>query len=303
MPLNAEARTLLDLFEQLGAPPLDSLPPTEARAARVDLAPPVLDHCHETTDLDADGVSARLYRPAPSESTPGLLVYFHGGGWVIGDLASHDNVCHSLCSRSGHAVLSVDYRLAPEAPFPAGLDDCIRATHWAHANAAELGVDAERIAVGGDSAGANFAAVVCHVAPVPIVFQLLIYPVTDARMGSASYEENADGYFLTRSSMQWFVDHYLSGDEGSPDDPRVSPLLASDDVLASGPPALVVTAGYDPLRDEGIAYADRLTGLGVATSHVHFPGQIHGFFSLAHMLAESRHAHALVAQALNEALA
>jgi acetyl esterase len=303
MPLNAEARTLLDLMEQIGAPPLDSLPPAAARAARADLAPPVLDRCYDTVDLDAGGVQARLYRPEPSNSTPGLLVYFHGGGWVIGDLASHDNVCHSLCAQSGHAILSVDYRLAPEAPFPAGLDDCVQATHWAHANAAELGVDPARIAVGGDSAGANFAAVVCHLARAPIVFQLLIYPVTDARMGSASYDENADGYFLTKSSMQWFVDHYLSGDQGAPDDPQVSPLLAPDETLASGPPALIVTAGYDPLRDEGIAYADRLTELGVPTSHVHFPGQIHGFFSLAHMLTESRHAHALVGRALSEALA
>ena len=305
MPLNAEARSLLDLMEAVGAPPLDSLAPADARAARAALSPPVLETCHETLDVDADGVAARLYRPDPSpepDRVPGLLMWFHGGGWVLGDLASHDNICHALARRSGHAVLSVAYRLAPEAPFPAGLDDCMLATRWAHAHADELGVDPDRIAVGGDSAGANLAAVVCHAAPVPLTFQLLVYPVVDARMESPSYTANAEGYFLTASSMRWFTDHYLSGGDGSATDPRVSPLLASDEVLAAGPPALVITAGFDPLRDEGIAYAERLAGLGVTTSHVHFPGQIHGFFSMAHHLGDARAAIALAAQALSDAL-
>jgi len=302
MPLNAEARTLLDLMDAVGAPPLDSLPPDDARRARAELAPPVLERCHETVEVDAGGVSARLYRPAPSNGVTGLILWFHGGGWVLGDLASHDNICHSLARRSGHAVLSVDYRLAPEAPFPAGLGDCIQATRWAHANASDLGIDPERIAVGGDSAGANLAAVVCHVAPTPLMFQLLVYPVADARMDSASYRENGEGLFLTATSMRWFVDHYLSGGVGSPTDPRVSPLLAADGVLAAGPPALVITAGFDPLRDEGIAYVERLADVGVATSHVHFPGQIHGFFSMSHYLGDARSAIALAAQAVSDAL-
>ena len=184
-----------------------------------ELAPPVLERCHDTRDLDAGGVPARLYQPRPSDRRPGLLLWFHGGGWVLGDLASHDNICHSLARRSGHAVLSVAYRLAPEAPFPAGLGDCIQATRWAHANADMLGVDAGRIAVGGDSSGANLAAVVCHVAPAPLAFQLLVYPVADARMTTGSYAENGEGYFLTATSMAWFVDHYLSGDHGSTTDP------------------------------------------------------------------------------------
>jgi acetyl esterase len=303
MPLNAEARTLLDLLEQLGAPPFETLDPVEARAARADMAPPILDSCFETLDLNAGGVPARLYRPEPSDEIPGLLVYFHGGGWVIGDLQSHDNVCHALCVGSGHAVLSVDYRLAPEAPFPAGLDDCIEATTWAHAHAQELRIDPDRIAVGGDSAGANLAAALCHGAPVPIRFQLLVYPVTDAHTDSASYEENREGYFLTKAAMEWFIDHYLAGNHASRDDPRVSPLLASDEAFAACPPALVITAGFDPLRDEGIAYAERLAAAGVTTSHVHFPGEIHGFFSLPHMLGEARSAHALAARALADALA
>ena len=302
MPLNAEARTLLDLMEAVGAPPLDSLPPVDARRARAELAPPVLERCHETVDVDAGGVPARLYRPAPSGDVTGLLLWFHGGGWVLGDLASHDNICHSLALRSGHAVLSVAYRLAPEAPFPAGLGDCIQATRWAHAHAADLGADPERIAVGGDSAGANLAAVVCHVAPAPTVFQLLVYPVADARMDTTSYDENGEGLFLTAASMRWFVDHYLSGGVGSPTDPRVSPLLAADEVLGHGPPALVITAGFDPLRDEGIAYAERLADVGVTTSHVHFPGQIHGFFSMSNHLGDARSAIALAAQALSDAL-
>ncbi len=304
MPLNDEARTLLELVERIGAPPFEQLSPVEARAARADMAPPVLDPCHSTESVDAGGVPARLYRPHPPGAEPtGLLVYFHGGGWVIGDLESHDNVCHALCARSGHAVLSIDYRLAPEDPFPAGLDDCIAATRWAHEHAESIDCDPDRIAVGGDSAGANFAAVIANLAPVPLAFQLLVYPVTDARINTASYEENASGYFLTKTGMEWFVEHYLAGDDGTPDDPRVSPLVADDDALRAGPPALVITAGFDPLRDEGVAYADRLGTLGVRTSHVHYPGQFHGFFSLAHMLGDARAAHALVAQALADALA
>ncbi len=301
--LNWEARSLLDLMEQIGAPALDSQEPAAARATRAELAPDPTEDCWEIRDVDANGVPCRLYLSEPGEKLPGLLVFFHGGGWVIGDLDSHDNICRSLTNRSGHAVLSVDYRLAPEAPFPAGLDDCVQATEWAHANADELGIDPNRIAVGGDSAGANFATVVVHEASVPIRFQLLVYPVTDCRMGSDSYEENSEGYFLTKSSMQWFTDHYLSGGAGSPTDPRVSPLLASDAQLMQSPRTLVITAGFDPLRDEGVAYAHRMAALGVQVSHVEFTGQFHGFFSLPHMLGDARTAHALAAEALVLALA
>jgi acetyl esterase len=296
--LHAEARTLLAMMVETGAPPLDSQEPGAARAARRELAPAPTETCHEIRDLDAGGVPARLYLPPPTGTPPGLLVFFHGGGWVIGDLDSHDNICRSLTNRSGHAVLSVGYRLAPEDPFPAGLDDCTHATRWAHAHAATLGVDPDRIALGGDSAGANLAVAVGHAAPAPIAFQLLVYPAVDARMGRPSYDENAEGYFLTTSSMQWFTDHYLSGPHGSVDDPRVSPLLASDEVLAQSPPTLVITAEFDPLRDEGIAYANTLAALDVPVSHIHFAGQFHAFFSLPHMLGDARSAHALAAQAL-----
>jgi acetyl esterase len=302
MPLHHEARTLLDMMEAIGAPPLDSQPPAEARATRKALAAEPTEQCHEILEINAGGIPTRLYRAKPTGTTPGLLVFIHGGGWVIGDLDSHDNVCRSLANRSGLTVLSVDYRLAPEDPFPAGLDDCSAATLWAFEHARELGIDPTRIAIGGDSAGANIAAVVCHETTVPLGFQLLIYPVVDVRMNTDSYNENGEGYFLTKNSMQWFTDHYLSGGEGTPHDPRVSPLLVSDEVLAAGPPALVITAGFDPLRDEGIAYADRLSSVGVVVSHVHFSGQIHAFYSLPDQLGDARLAHALSAQALVAAL-
>lgn len=270
---------------------------------RAELAPPVLEPCHATRELDAGGVPARLYTPAPGDGPTGLLVYFHGGGWVVGDLESHDNVCHALCSRSGHAVLSIDYRLAPEHPFPAGLDDCLAATRWAHEHAADLGADTDLMAVGGDSAGANLAAVVAHAAPVPLRLQLLVYPVVDARMTMPSYTENAEGYFLTAAGMAWFVDHYLSGPGGAVDDPRVSPVLADDATMSAGPPAFVITAGFDPLRDEGVAYVDRLAAAGVPVSHLHYPGQIHAFFSMSHMLADARSALAAASQGLIDAFA
>ncbi len=308
MPLHHEARALLDLMAELGAPGVETQTPDQAREARRQLAPPVLEPCFETVDVDAGGVPARLYRPGPvpdatPSGRPGVLVWLHGGGWVVGDLDTHDNVCHALARRSGHAVLAVDYRLAPEHPFPAGLDDCVRATRWAHDHADSLGVDPGRIAVGGDSAGANLATVVCQTASVPLRLQVLVYPVTDVRGGTGSYAEHAEGSFLTAAGMRWYVDHYLSGDAGSAGDPRVSPLLAADDAVAAGPPALVLTAGFDPLRDEGIAYADRLAALGVPTSHVHFPGQSHAFYSMPHLLADARLAHALTAEALAHALA
>jgi acetyl esterase len=299
MPLHPQAHVLIQALAQLGLPPLELGTPQQARAGRLAGGAPS-EHVHEVRDLDAGGVPARLYRPSAAGDL-GLLVYFHGGGWVIGDLESHDNVCRSLANRSGHAVLSVDYRLAPEHPFPAALGDSIQATRWAHANAAELGCDANRIAVGGDSAGANLAAVVAQIAPIPLCHQMLIYPVTDCRRVSASYSENATGYFLTAAAMEWFVDHYLSGGQGSPDDPRVSPLLADDATLRATPPALVITAEFDPLRDEGEQYATRLAELGVATTHVRFSGMIHAFFSMPEMIDDAKVAHAVAAEALKTA--
>jgi acetyl esterase len=302
VPLHAQARSLLDLVESLGDPPIEECTPNQARLIRMARQLPPTAPIHETRDLVADGVPCRLYRPN-DDTTLGLLVYFHGGGWVLGDLDSHDQVCRILANGSGHAVLSVGYRLAPEHPYPAAVDDAVAATRWAYGHAEQLGCRADRLAVGGDSAGGNLAAVVAQLAPIPLTFQLLIYPVTDCTQQQPSYEQNGEGYFLTRHGMSWFIDHYLSGNDGSPKDARVSPLFGADHVLASSPPALVITAEFDPLRDEGDAYARRLAELGVPTSHVTFQGMFHGFFSLADYLDDAKSAHAVAASALATAFA
>ncbi|MEY3492639.1 MAG: hypothetical protein RL413_57, partial [Actinomycetota bacterium] len=262
MPLHPQSASLLAAMEALGAPPLETQEAAKARAGFNAMTVPSNEPIHEMRDLDADGVRVRLYRPN-DRTDLGLLVYYHGGGWVFGNIESHDDVCRKLANQMGHAVLSVDYRLAPEHPFPTPLMDCVNALRWAHTNATSLGVDASRLAVGGDSAGGNLAAVVAQLQPIPLKFQMLIYPVTDARRGSQSYIDNADGYRLTAAGMKWFCDHYLSGGQGAPDDPRVSPLCAPDSSLASSPPAIVITAEYDPLRDEGEQYALRLVENGV----------------------------------------
>jgi acetyl esterase len=207
-------------------------------------------------------------------------VWYHGGGFVIGDLESADRTCRKLAIGTGALVVSVDYRLAPEHPFPAGPDDCFAALRWIVDNAASLGGDSSRLAVGGDSAGGNLAAVVALQARdqgVALRHQLLVYPVTDCTMSSTSYDENAEGYLLTRDSMDWFVVHYLSAGADAKD-PRVSPLYADD--LRGVAPALVITAEFDPLRDEGEAYAERLRDAGVEVETRRFDGQVHGFFGL-----------------------
>jgi acetyl esterase len=301
MPLHPQAASLIELMAQVGGAPFHELTPQEARQLRAAAQRPPGEDIHEVRDIDAGGVPARLYRPSAAPGL-GLLVFLHGGGWVIGDLESHDNVCRSLANRSGHAVLSVDYRLAPEHPFPAALSDAVDATRWAHEHAADLGCAADRLAIGGDSAGANLAAVVSQLAPVPLKFQLLVYPVADARQETASYVDNAEGYFLTTTSMTWFIGHYLAGGTGAVDDPRVSPLLADDAALRQSPPTLVITAEFDPLRDEGDLYAARLAAVGVPTSHVRFSGMFHGFFSMIDFLDDAKNAQALAAQALKTAI-
>jgi acetyl esterase len=246
-------------------------------------------------------VPARLYRPAVTRSS-GLLVWFHGGGWVLGDPDMQDDLNRTLANRGGFCVLSVDYRLAPEHPFPAAVEDAATATQWAHDHVAELGCRTP-LAVGGDSAGGNLAAVLANRPVVPLCFQVLVYPCTDARMGHPSYVDNGEGYSLTPAAMAWFYGHYLSGGAGSPEDPRVSPLLEDDTRLASAPAALVVTAEHDPLRDEGVAYAERLAAAGVTTSHVHVGGQIHGFFNMFGLLDDCRSTQAMVAEAVHTAFA
>jgi acetyl esterase len=253
----------------------------------------------------AGDLPARFYVAlgAPQPPQP-LLVYYHGGGWVIGDLDTHDGACRFLAEHSGCRVLSVDYRLAPEHPFPAAPEDCLAAFRWAHEHAAELGIDPARIAVGGDSAGGNLSAVVCLMArdqggPSPAM-QLLLYPACDALGGQTSRETFARGFLLTRNDMEWFEAHYLP--EGCEhDDPRVSIMRAPD--VGNLPPAYVATSGFDPLRDEGETYAARMREAGVRVALQRYRDQIHGFANLTAICPSARTAMLEVAGALRMGLA
>jgi acetyl esterase len=311
--LHPQTRALLDLIEQLGLPEVHTLSPIAARAAYRDRraatqpAPPVVAQVQE---LRASGplgpIPLRLYRPLGSEpaAVRPVLVYFHGGGWVIGDLDTHDTLCRELANSADCVVISVDYRLAPEHRFPAAVTDCIAATGWIHDHAEELRIDPLRLAVGGDSAGGNLAAVVSidarDRADRPIMYQLLIYPATDQHGGTPSQLANGQGYLLTRETMDYFVGHYIA-DRAAYDDWRASPLLHPD--LSKLPPALVLTAGFDPLLDEGAAYARRLTDAGSPASYVCFPRQIHGFITMGKIVDEASTAIALCAAELRRAFA
>jgi acetyl esterase len=285
--LDLDTQVLLKLYERNPRETLTTRTPAEARedlrdAVRVVAGAQIpLASVRETTVAGADGpLRARLYVPDTAEAAnPGpLVVYYHGGGWVAGDLDTHDQPCRLLARTSGARVLSVDYRLAPEHPFPIPVQDALAAFRDASARAAEYGADPARIAVAGDSAGGHLAAVTCQQAtrdggPVP-AFQLLIYPVTDCVNVAQSRLTFAEGFILTKPNMDWYELQFF-GPDGDRRDPRASPLLA--DELRGGPPALVVTAGFDPLRDEGEAYARRLREAGVRTLLRRHDGYVHGF--------------------------
>ncbi|HCE91380.1 MAG TPA: acetyl hydrolase [Acidovorax sp.] len=310
--LHPQARALIDLMAERGVPPTHTLTPEAARAAYRDrraLTQPDPPAVAVVYDLRADtaggGIALRLYRPFGSGGKTPLpaMVYFHGGGWVMGDLDTHDVLCRELANASGCAVVAVDYRLGPEHCFPAAVDDALAATRWIHANASALTLDAGRLAVGGDSAGGNLAAVVAIAArdagDLPIAFQLLICPATDMRGGHASRTSNGEGYVLTQKTMNYFQGHYL-GSPAAELDWRASPLLCAD--LARLPPALVVTAGYDPLRDEGLDYAQALTLAGNKVSQICFERQIHGFITMGRVLDEAQSAVAICASELRRSL-
>ena len=299
--LHPQARMVLDVMAAAGGPVLHESTPEEYRTFYDSRVAPPMWEMHEVRDLSAGGVPSRLYRPTSATGT-GLLVYYHGGGWVIGNVNTHDNVCRSLAARSGHAVLSVDYRLAPEHPFPAAVEDALCALRWAHENASDLGIDPDRIAVGGDSAGGNLAAIVSQQRPVPIAFQLLIYPATEMTMEQVSHEENKAGPILTREAMDWFIGHYIPPGADKRD-PLASPGFAPDSLLKGAPPAFIVTAEYDPLRDEGEAYGRRLIANGTSASIMRFNGVYHGFFGLLGLLDDTESAHVVSAAALAKALA
>ncbi len=294
MALDPQVKTLLDQMAAMGGPPISEQTPEEARlvyAAMRGLAGepgPIGSVIDRSIPGPAGDIPVRIYVPEGEGPHPGV-VFFHGGGWVIGDLDSHDPLCRELASGAGCVVVAVHYRLAPEDRFPAATDDALAATRWVAEHAAELGIDPARLAVAGDSAGGNLAAVtalrVRDEGGPALRFQLLIYPVTDCRMGHPSMEENAEGYLLTRDTMRWFIGHYL-GDGGDPADPLASPLLAED--LSGLPPAHIIVAEYDPLRDEGIAYGERLRDAGVDVTVSNHAGMIHSFVSLGAVLDGGR---------------
>ncbi len=315
--LHPEVRLALRLLELGGEPAYEKLSVADARAevereATLFGGPPI--PVGEVRDLvvpgPAGGIRARLYRPHP-DSRPGsgpvaLLVYFHGGGWVVGSVDSHDNTCRFLCRHAGVAVLSIDYRRAPDDRFPAAVDDAFAAFRWAAGNAGELGVAPDSVAVGGDSAGGNLAAVVSQLAShdggARPAFQLLFVPVTDLSAKSRSYTLFREGFYLTEATMDWYRDHYLPGPEAALD-PRASPLLADPAALEGLPPAYVATAGFDPLRDEGEAYAAKLRAAGVPVARRRHSGLVHAFANATGVGRTSRDAMLEAAGALAVGLA
>ena len=306
MPLDPKAKALIDQMAQMPLPPWSELDAVSFRtimgAGRFP-APPL--PLAEVIDSEIPGppgpIPVRIYRASLEEHQP-AIVYFHGGGFVVGDLDSHAGTCQRLCHNIGCTIVSVDYRLAPEHIYPAAVDDSYAATQWVATNAHLLKIDPARITVAGDSAGGNLAAVVAIMARdkggPAICHQLLTYPVTDMGFRSESYVTNGEGYFLTKDMMVWFGDQYVPA--GHPvEDPLLSPLYAAD--LSNLPPATVITAEYDPLRDEGEAYAKRLTEAGVPTTLLRYDGVIHGFFSMNGAIDQADDAHAFAAGELKKA--
>lgn len=310
MPLDPQCAALCAAAAKAGAP-FDAGDPF---ALRRSYAATTASYAYDpgplkpVTEISFEGPSGplalRAYRPHSAHAELPALVFFHGGGWVVGDLDTHDHLCRHLAFAGDVVVLAVDYRLAPEHPFPAAVDDCLAAFRWAHANAAELGLDPARVAVGGDSAGGNLAAVVCLAArddgPALPAFQLLIYPCVDFTADNASLRDNATGYLLTRTALEQFYDWY-AGTTQDRRDWRVSPQWAA--THAGLPPALVQTAEFDPLRDEGIAYAETLRAAGVAVEHRQYAGMVHGFARMGGRVDRGRRALDDAAAALRRVFA
>lgn len=310
MAIDPDTRAVLDMIRLAGRPPFETLTPAEARqaysASRKLLQPPPEDVA-ESSDTTVAGplgpIGVRMYRPAGTDSSDVLpaLVWYHGGGWLLGDLDSHDGVCRRFANAVRCRVISVDYRMAPEHVFPAAVDDCAAATKFVFENAAALGVDAGKIAVGGDSAGGNLAAVMALMARdgtlPPIAFQLLIYPATDMMMTTVSSTTIGPGVPLTSATMRWFIDYYAKGHES---DWRASPIRVAS--VAGTAPALVLTCAHDPLRDEGIDYAKRLEREDVPVVHLHYSDQIHGFMSMGRLIRAADQAIDIMARVLTQTL-
>ncbi len=309
MPLDPGVRGLLDTLAAAQRPRLWQLSPPEAREAFIAMVKameakdiPIGATEDGTFPGPATPLCFRSYTPvaASDPRLPGLI-YFHGGGFVLGNLDTHDSTCRMLANASGCRVISIDYRLAPEHKFPAAVDDAWAATKWVAEHASDLGIEAERLAVGGDSAGANLAAVVCHLAKrsraPKIALQLLLYAVTDATADAGSMRDFAEGYLLEQEGLKWFFDHYGASD---PLDPRLSPLRAND--FSGLPTAHIHTAEFDPLRDQGKAYAEHLQEAGIKVTYVCHSGMIHGFFSLGGVIPYGRAALEKVGTVVKAAL-
>ena len=294
--LDPDAVAVYKAFQEAGRPAYETLTPPEAREyymqARLvaNPEPPELLSAESLAIPSSHGrIPARIYTPKKLRKADGLapgLVFFHGGGWVIGNLETHDVVCRKLAHEGEMIVISVDYRLAPEHRFPAAVEDAVTATKWLAANAKALGVDASRLVVGGDSAGGNLAAVVSLHAREngpKLAGQLLVYPATDFSRKHPSHSEPETSILLTHTVVTWFMNNYLG--DADINDWRASPARAR--TLADLPPAYVLTAGADPLRDEGDEYAARLKEAGVAVTYRHFPGQFHGFFTMGKLLNQA----------------
>ena len=296
--LDPDAAAVYRAFQEAGRPPYESGTPTQARAMYLagrpvsNPEPPELESAKPLAIPAPHGaIPARIYTPKMLRKNNGLapcLVFYHGGGWVIGDIDSHDVVCRKLAHEGELIVISIDYRLAPEHKFPAAVDDAIAAVKWVASNAKDLGIDATRLLVGGDSAGGNLAAVVALAARdgdgPKLAGQVLIYPATDFAMKHPSHSEPETSILLTHSVIKWFSNHYLNG-PADIDNWKASPARAT--TLAGLPPAYLLTAGADPLRDEGNEYAKRLKEAGVPVTYKHFPGQFHGFFTMGKLLQQA----------------
>ena len=286
--LDGRTQWLLQLLARGGQPPIEKSSVVEARMnydsfmLQMGGSPaPIGEMIDRTIQGPAGRMRVRLYRPAATVARllPAIL-FFHGGGWVMGTLEGYDLICRYFCARTGCAVIAVDYRLAPEHKFPAAIDDAVAAFRWLAGEAVELGIDPARIVIAGDSASGNIAAVAARLMrdePRPPCLQWLMFPATDLAFDTPSYRSCGEGFFVTRAAMEWFRGHYLN-DPAEVADPRASPLRAPD--LAGVAPALVFTNGIDPLRDEGQAYADRLVAAGVKTIHREFDSLIHGFVGM-----------------------
>jgi acetyl esterase len=312
MPLDPQAETIIGLVKRANLPEFWQLTPDQAReqyllrVAKLAAKEPIFRSYDQRIPGPGQDLAIRVYEPRaaqPGEKLP-VLLWFHGGGFVIGNLDTHDHACRALATQADCLVVAVDYRLAPEFKFPAAVDDCIASLRWLALHAVELGGDPTRIAVGGDSAGANLAAVCAILARndgyPKLAYQLLIYPCTAPEPETRSHRKFAEGYLLTRNNITWFYKQYLRSQKDVADF-RFAPLVAED--LSNLPPALVLVAGYDPLRDEGCDYGRRLIEAGNRVTLVNYEGMIHGFLLMGGALDAAKRALQQSAQALQEAFA